>query len=600
MEEKKVVVGIDLGTTTSCAFVPYNGRLENLVHLGNRNTIDSVIKFTPTGACVLKMNTAARVAQLNGKRCVYEAKRLIGRKYVDVKEEVEKNQWPFEVFEGDDGYAAIRVTLRYRGNDGKFVEEKRELYPEEVSSYILRDMKERAERLLVYSVDSCVIGCPVDFSFDQRKKTVEAAVMAGFTLGNISLYPESTLAAIAYAEEYDREAKKPRIYLVYDFGGGTFNASIVTRNGNEYRTIATEGDANCGGKDIDVRLMRVIREDLEDDGYEINENRLSKMKFACKQMKEMLLTNSSYEMCCDFVRLVNDEDDYPVKRMTSAAVDAIAKPIIDHTIEIVMRLLIITRYTVDDIDYVFMMGGSSKLNGVRVSLERVFGAEKVKCDTACLCEAAIAKGVALMALNKVLPVEVVDRPPIHPIVPPPHVVNPIPVFVVIKIPDGEVELVPEGASLNYHFRNYVFPSPTSNSAVIEYGVRDGDALRSVGCITIPMESQKDAKVQPMFIEPRVEGSGTMNVCVMKQVDSIDYTVTINLSMNEEGKKEQTAMQELRDAIQAVYDEERYGGKLDDQAKRREWLAVVRQSQQCNSVEELKALKERMERMKSEL
>lgn len=205
-----------------------------------------------------------------------------------------------------------------------------------------------------------------------------------------------------------------------------------------------------------------------------------------------------------------------------------------------------------------------------------------------------------MALNKVLPVEVVDRPPIHPIVPPPHVVNPIPVFVVIKIPDGEVELVPEGASLNYHFRNYVFPSPTSNSAVIEYGVRDGDALRSVGCITIPMESQKDAKVQPMFIEPRVEGSGTMNVCVMKQVDSIDYTVTINLSMNEEGKKEQTAMQELRDAIQAVYDEERYGGKLDDQAKRREWLAVVRQSQQCNSVEELKALKERMERMKSEL
>ena len=600
MEKKKAVVGIDLGTTTSCAFVPYNGRLENLVHQGNRNTIDSVIKFTPTGACVLNMNTAARVAQLNGKRCVYEAKRLIGRKYVDVKEEVKKNQWSFEVFEGKDGYAAIRVTLRYRGNDGKFVEEKRELYPEEVSSFILRDMKERAERLLDCSVNSCVIGCPVDFSFDQRKRTVEAAVMAGFTLDNISLYPESTLAAIAYAEEYDREATKPRTYLVYDFGGGTFDVSIVRRNGSKYETIATEGDANCGGKDIDVRLMSVIREDLEDDGYEINENRLSKMKFACKQMKELLLTNSSYEMCCDFVRLDNDEDDYPVKRMTSAAVDAIAKPIIDHTIEIVKRLLNLTRYTVNDIDYVFMTGGSSKLNGVRASLERMFGAEKVKCDTADLCEAAIAKGVALMGLNEILPVEVVDRPPIHPIVPPPHVVNPIPVFVVIKTADGEVELVPEGASLYHYYRNYVFPSPTSNSAVIKYGMRDGDALTSVGCITIPMESQKDAKVQPMLIEPRVEGSGALNVCVMKQVDNIDYTVTINLSMNENGKKEQTAMQELRDAIQAIYDRERYGGKLDDQAKRREWLAVAKQSQHCNSVEELKALKERMERMKSEL
>ena len=598
MDQEKVVVGIDLGTTTSCAFVPCHGKLENVVRQGNRNTIDSVIKFTPKGACVLDVITAARAAQLKGKRCVYEAKRLIGRKYEEVKEEVKKNQWPFEVFEGKDGYAAIRVTMRYRGNDGQFMEEKRELYPEEVSSYILRDLKERAEKLLDCSIDSCVIGCPVDFNLDQRKRTVEAAMLAGFK-DSISLYPESTLAAIAYADEYDIEATKPRVYLVYDFGGGAFNASIVTRNGNEYRTIATEGDANCGGKDIDVRLMRVIREDLEDDGYEINENRLSKMKYACKQMKEMLLTNSSYEMCCDFVRLVNDEDDYPVKRMTSAAVDAIAKPIIDHTLDIVKRLLSKSPYTVD-IDYVFLVGGSSKLNGVKASLEKEFGAEKVKCDTACLCEAAIAKGVALMALNKVLPVEVVDRPPIHPIVPPPHVVNPIPVFVVIKMPDGEVKLVPEGASLYHYYRSYVFPSPTSNSAVIEYGVRDGDALTSVGCITIPMESQKDAKVQPMFIEPRVEGSGALNVCVMKQVDNIDYTVTINLSMNEEGKKEQTAMQELRDAIQAVYDKERYGGKLDDRAKRREWLAVAKQSQHCNSVEELMVLKKTIEKMRIEL
>ena len=200
MDQEKVVVGIDLGTTTSCAFVPCHGKLENVVRQGNRNTIDSVIKFTPKGACVLDVITAARAAQLKGKRCVYEAKRLIGRKYEEVNEEVKKNQWPFEVFEGKDGYAAIRVTMRYRGNDGQFMEEKRELYPEEVSSYILRDLKERAEKLLDCSIDSCVIGCPVDFNLDQRKRTVEAAMLAGFK-DSISLYPESTLAAIAYADE---------------------------------------------------------------------------------------------------------------------------------------------------------------------------------------------------------------------------------------------------------------------------------------------------------------------------------------------------------------------------------------------------------------
>ena len=524
MDQKTAVIGIDLGTTTSCAFVPYNGRLENIFHRQNRWYCDSVIRITPAGACVLNVNTSAHAKQLEGKACVYEAKRLIGRKYVDVKEEVKKNQWPFEVFEGDDGYAAIRVSLRYRGSDGKMIEEKRELYPEEVSAYILRDMKERAEKLLDCSVDSCVIGCPVDFTFDQRKKTVKAARLAGFNEDSISLYPESTLAAIAYAEEYDIEATKPRVYLVYDFGGGAFNASIVRRNGNEYKTIAAKGDANCGGKDIDARLMKVIREDLEDEGYEINENRLSKMKFACKQMKELLLEYSSYEICCGFVRLVNEDDEYPVKRMTSAAVDAIAKPVIDHTIDIVKKLLNKSRYTVNDIDYVFLVGGSSKLNGVRVSLEEVFGAEKVKCDAFCLCEAAIAKGAAQVVLNKALPVDPVPKPPIDPIVPPPPAVNTMPYSVMIKTADGRIQEVPE-------------------------------EIR----------------------EP-----------ILRIIDLY------------EEKKKLKETQELRTAILKIYSMERHGGKLDDQAKRREWLAVARQSQQCNSVEELEVLKERMEIMKSEL
>ena len=681
MNQEKAVVGIDLGTTTSCAFVQQNGGLKNIVHEQEHNTIDSVIKITPEGACILSVNTAARAAQLKGKGCVYEAKRLIGRKYAEVENEVKKNQWPFEVFEGDDGYAAIRVTLRYRGSDGKYMEEKRELYPEEVGAYILRDLKERAEKLLDVPADSCVIGCPVDFSFDQRKKTVEAAVLAGFTLDSISLYPESTLAAIAYAEEYDKEATKPRVYLVYDFGGGAFSASIVKREENAYRTIATEGDENCGGKDIDVRVMSVIREDLKDEDYEINENRISRMKFACKQMKELLLTNLSYEMCCDFVILRNeDEDDYPVKRMTSAAVDAIAKPVIERTIKLVKKLLDESSYTVDDIDYVFMMGGSSKLNGVRVSLERVFGSEKVKCDTADLCEAAIAKGAVLMGLSKkwvvtevskeitgseivslhpvedlmtssatsqttdnevkevpkafidaavpapidVLMASSVTKTPYDPnqVIPPivkPNVPRPIvdkmPYSVVIKTADGEVELVPKGELMNHEFFKYVFPSSTSNSAVIEFEVRDSDSLRSVGCINIPIVSQKDVKAQPLRVEARMESSERMNVYVKKEVDPIvDYTVTINLSMNEEEiaaatrqsivfieeQNKRTAMQELRTAIQTIYDEERYGGKLKEQEKRKKWQKVVNQSKQCNSVEELEALKETIEKMKSEL
>ena len=615
MEQKKVVVGIDLGTTTSCAFVPYNGKLENIVHQGNRNTIDSVIRITPKSTCILNVNTSAHARQMEGKGCVYEAKRLIGRKYADVKEEVKKNQWPFEVFEGDDGYAAIRVTL----SDNS----KRELYPEVVSSYILRDIKEQAERLLDCSVDSCVIGCPVKFTVEQRKKTVKAAMLAGFK-DNISLYPESTLAAIAYAEEYDKEATGKGVYLVYDFGGGTFDVSIVTRSGNEYKVIATEGDGNCGGKDIDVRLMKVIREDLKDEGYEINENRLSKMKFACKQMKEFLLTNSSYEMCCDFVRLANeDKDDYPVKRMTSAAVDAIAKQVIEDTIKLVKKVLKKELpdkppYTVDDIDYVFMTGGSSKLNGVRASLEKLFGAEKVKCDTAVLCEAAIAKGAALVGLDEELHVDKMNTDiTASGIVPLPPIIQPMPYSVVIITADGEVELAPEGAPMDHEFYKYVFPSSTSNSAVIKFGVRyaGSDSLSFIGHMSIPVDSQKDVKAQPLRVEARMDDSGKMIVYVKKEVDSVfDYTADFNLYGDEEENKEtirqsiamgenqknQKEMQELRTDIQAVYDSERYGDKLDNEAIRNEWKAVVKKSESANSVEELKKLKEKIEKMKSEL
>ena len=178
----------------------------------------------------------------------------------------------------------------------------------------------------------------------------------------------------------------------------------------------------------------------------------------------------------------------------------------------------------DNIDYVFLVGGSSKLNGMRVSLEKLFGAEKVKCDTFCLCEAAIAKGAALVGLNKALPVDPVPTPPIDPIIPPPPIDNTIPYSVMIKTADGRIQEVPE---------------------------------------------------------------------------EIREPILSIIDLYEE-KKKLKETQELRTAILNIYSMERHGGKLDDQAKRREWLAVARQSQHCNSVEELKMLKERMEKMKSEL
>ena len=185
---------------------------------------------------------------------------------------------------------------------------------------------------------------------------------------------------------------------------------------------------------------------------------------------------------------------------------------------------------------------------------------------------------------------------------------------LIKTEDGEVELAPEGTPMNHEFFKYVFPSSTSNSAVIEFGVRYGDALRSIGSISIPVNGSKNVRVLPLRVEARMEGCEVMNVCVKNEMDSsVTYTVTIKLSMNEKEGMEairpsiamdenmkQAIKEELRTAIQAIYDEERYGGKLNDRAKIREWRRIVMMSKSANSVEELKALKRTIEKMKSEL
>ena len=598
MNTEKVVVGIDLGTTTSCAFVPQQGRLKNIVREQNRNTIDSVIKITSTGTCIIKLDTAARASQLNGKDCVYEAKRVIGRKYDDnLMKEVAKNNWPFEVIKGADGYAELRVTLKDKS--------ERELYPEDVGSYILLDLKKRAEKFLNQEIDSCVIGCPVEFTVEQRNRTLKAAVIAGFNIDNISLYPESTLAAIAYAEKYDAEATEPRKYLVYDFGGGTFDVSIVERRGTAYTTLSTDGDADCGGKDIDVQLMNYVTNLLKYRKYEINPNRLSKMKFACKQMKEAFVTESSYELVCDFVKHDEDEE-YPSLTITRAAVDATAKPIINHTIDVVNRLLQSHSLCPKDINYVFMTGGSSKLNGVRVALDALFGAEKVKCDTTELCECAIAKGAALMGLKKKLKVKEVDKGGYNPVdVKPLPVIDTVPFSVMIKLADGYEELIREGEPMNHEFYTYVFPTHPNKDALIEFAVcsGDNDDMESIGYLSIPVNDKIEVAAQPLRVEARMQSSERMDVLVKNELTNTEYEATIPLytvsditnvirqsTRFQEDDEKQKELKKRKDKLLMKCDEFLVEEKSEEEKER--VLQYRYCIEQCNKMEELIKLEEK--------
>lgn len=281
MSGSEVVIGIDLGTTTSCGAIFRNGQLENISRSATRSTIDSVIKIDHGNAVCMNINPGTKV----NTGFVYEIKRLIGRKYEDVKEEVEKNKWPFEVVEGENGFVKVKVR----------VQKEEHIYkPEEIASFILSNIKKSAEAYLGETINSCVIGCPVDFTQDQRNATISAGILAGFDKDHISLIKESTAAAIAYANKFDAKTEGRRVYVVYDFGGGTFDASVVERIGTSYRTLSTAGDHNSGGKDIDVALMNHVIMRLERKGKRINPRRIGRLKFGCKQAKEELLCHPNY------------------------------------------------------------------------------------------------------------------------------------------------------------------------------------------------------------------------------------------------------------------------------------------------------------------
>ena len=528
MSGSEVVIGIDLGTTTSCGAIFRNGQLENVSRSDTRNTIDSIVKVTRDGYAVLTLNSASRTAQLQRGGCIYETKRLIGRKYEDVKEEVEKNKWPFEVVEGENGYAAIKVHV------------EKDIYqtfaPEEIASFILSNIKKSAETYLDKTINSCVIGCPVDFTQDQRNATISAGILAGFDKDHISLIKESTAAAIAYANKFDAKTEGRRVYVVYDFGGGTFDASVVERIGTSYRTLSTAGDHNSGGKDIDVALMNHVIMRLERKGKRINPRRIGRLKFGCKQAKEELLCHPNYSIPEDFI-VGCDEDDPEDVDIRRAELNVAAKPIIQKTIEVVNEAMTKCSPPVkaNEVDFVFLAGGSSKLSVVKEELKKMFGENKIRVDSYNLCECAIAYGATLVGYNKKLSGntggfidEVADGSGLQ-------FVDKNTFGIKLRTGDAYTVLIPENSPTNQVFWKYIVPpsalSTSCSFQLLRYS--ESDSMKSLGYFSVPVKDYVLKERQPIRIEARMMGAESLQLKVIKELEHEECTMQLNPSMRQD-------------------------------------------------------------------
>merc|ERR1712232_1427304 len=274
-------IGIDLGTTYSCVGVWQNDKVEIVANDQGNNTTPSYVAFTEQERMIgdAAKNQTAR----NPKNTVFDAKRLIGRKFADKTVQEDMKLWPFEIVSGPQDKPLIKV---------KCMGEEKKFQAEEISSMVLVKMKEIAETYLGKKVKDAVVTVPVYFNDSQRQATKDAGTIAGLNVKRI--INEPTAAAIAYG--LDKKDKGERNVLIFDLGGGTFDVSLLTIDDGIFEVKATNGHTHLGGEDFDNVLVDycIAEYKKQNRGKDLagNQRALRRLRTQCERAKRTLSSST--------------------------------------------------------------------------------------------------------------------------------------------------------------------------------------------------------------------------------------------------------------------------------------------------------------------
>merc|ERR1711912_110067 len=274
-------VGIDLGTTYSCVGIWQNDRVEIIANDQGNRTTPSYVAFTDTERLI--GDAAKNQCAMNPINTIFDAKRLIGRKFTDPVVQSDMRHWPFKVISGDGDIP--RIQVQYKGEEKTFS-------AEEISSMVLTKMKETAEAFTGKSVKDVVVTVPAYFNDSQRQATKDAGAIAGLNV--LRIINEPTAAAIAYG--LDKKTSGECNVLIFDLGGGTFDVSLLTIDDGIFEVKATAGDTHLGGEDFDNRLVNhFVQEFKRKNKADISGNArsLRRLRTACERAKRQLSSSTS-------------------------------------------------------------------------------------------------------------------------------------------------------------------------------------------------------------------------------------------------------------------------------------------------------------------
>ena len=387
------ILGIDLGTTNSAMAIVEGGEPTIIENSDGARTTPCVVAIAKNGDRLVG-TVARRQAVTNPKNTVYGIKRFMGHRFDDKSVQKDQEFVPYKLKKGsDDGVLVTLGDKDYR--------------PEEVSAMILSKMKTDAEAKIGEKITEAIITVPAYFDDAQRNATKAAGKIAGLDVKRI--INEPTAAALAYG--FNR--KKDEKIAVYDFGGGTFDVSILEVGDDVIEVLSTDGDAHMGGRDIDLAIMKYIADEYKkDSGIDVSKDPLALQRLdeAAEKAKHELSSNSETEINIPFITSDADGPKHLLLTLTKAKLEELADEYVSRSIDITKRALEAANMKASDIDEIILVGGQTRMPKVQELVKELFGKEpnrSINPDEVVALGAGIQAGIMQGDVKDILLVDVI-------------------------------------------------------------------------------------------------------------------------------------------------------------------------------------------------
>jgi molecular chaperone DnaK len=455
-EPSKAIIGIDLGTTNSCAALVVGGKPFIVPSREGHNTVPSIVALNTRGRIVVGHLAKAQLLT-NPRSTVHGAKRLVGRPWDSVQVQQLREKFAYEIVAGEDGFAAVKLG-------------EATLSLEQVSALVLKEVREVAQNHLGAEVNRAVITVPAYYNERQRAAVRAAGALAGLRVERI--LNEPTAAALAYAHGRTVQQR----VLVYDLGGGTFDASVLELNGNVYEVVSTGGDPFLGGVDFDNRIVdRLLELYQQQVGRKFDGDRvaLSRMVDAAERAKCALSERQEFQIDLPYLALVDGKPIGLKATLSRAEIQELVEPLVDRTIEVCREVLAARSLSLSDLDEVILVGGQSRMPLVHRKVEAFFGRAP---SHAVHPDEAVALGAALLAHSW----GTADGPVL---------VDVVPMSIGIGLPGGRVKTIIERNTSLPIRKQYSLSTSRDEQEVFELVVLQGegptvDACEYLGTLTL--------------------------------------------------------------------------------------------------------------------